>query len=226
MDLRATAPIPRLLPSPEASFSGGALACPWCGQLHHRVALQPGDTAQCVRCHASLARGLASHWTVTFAWVLTGLILWVPANLLPIVAVSQFGHAHESQLVTGAIRLWTQGMPGIAVLVVLCGLAAPLLLLLALTTVLVPLVLGRPTARVRAAVRWLHAFELWSLPEVYLLAVLVAFIKLDTLVASTPAPGLWCHAGMSLALLVAWRRFDLDAAAHALTAGKIPEPAR
>ena len=32
-------------------------------------------------------RGRASNWLVTLAWVLTGLILWVPANLLPIVAV-------------------------------------------------------------------------------------------------------------------------------------------
>jgi paraquat-inducible protein A len=69
-------------------------------------------------------------------------------------------------------------------------------------------------------VRWLRALELWSIPEVYLLAVLVAFIKLDTLAPAQPAAGLWCHAGMSVALLVAWRRFDLDAAAHAL----LPEP--
>ena len=169
-------------------------------------------------------RGRASNWLVTLAWVLTGLILWVPANLLPIVAVSLFGNAHESLLVTGAIKLWDQGMPWVAVLVVLCGIAAPLLLLLSLTTLLVPIALGRPFARLRFIVRWLRALELWSIPEVYLLAVLVAFIKLDSLAQAEPAPGLWCQAGMSLALLVAWRRFDVDAAAQALTTEKIKGP--
>ena len=87
-----------------------------------------------------------------------------------------------------------------------------------------PIALGRPFARLRFIVRWLRALELWSIPEVYLLAVLVAFIKLDSLAQAEPAPGLWCQAGMSLALLIAWRRFDVDAAAQALTTEKIKGP--
>ncbi len=200
------------------------LACPWCGQLHTRIKLRPGDTSQCVRCDAQLARGRASNWIVTLAWVLTGLILWVPANLLPIVAVSQLGNAHESLLITGVLRLWTEGMPWVAALVLLCGIAAPLLLLLAFTALLAPLALGRPSGRLRFLVRWLRWLELWSIPEVYLLAVLVAFIKLDSLVHAEPAAGLWCHAAMSLALLIAWRRFDIGAAAEALTAENNPHP--
>jgi paraquat-inducible protein A len=161
---------------------------------------------------------------VTLAWVVTGLILWVPANFLPIVAVSQLGNSHESLLFTGASSLWHQGMPWVAGLVVLCGIAAPMLLLLALAVVLTPICLNRPTARVRFVIRWLHTFELWSIPEVYLLGVLVAFIKLGSLVRAEPAAGLWCYTGMSLALLIAWRRFDVAAAAEALAREKITGP--
>jgi paraquat-inducible protein A len=156
--------------------------------------------------------------------VLTGLFLWVPANLLPIVAVTQLGNARESLLGTGAASLWRAGLPGVAGLVVLCGILAPLLLLLSLTAVLVPLALGRPAGRLRFLVRWLRVLELWSIPEVYLLAVLVAFIKLDALVQAEPAAGLWCYSVMALALVVAWGRFDLDAAAAALLPGKMPGP--
>ncbi|WP_438481442.1 paraquat-inducible protein A [Oleiharenicola lentus] len=200
------------------------LACPLCGQLHTRIKLRPGDTSKCVRCDSQLARGRASNWIVTFAWVLTGLILWVPANLLPIVNVSQLGNAHRSQLITGAISLWDQGMPWVSVLVVLCGIVAPLLLLLTFGAVLVPIVFGRPSARVRFMISWLRSFELWSIPEVYLLAVLVAFIKLSSLARAEPAAGLWCYAVMSFALLIAWRRFDIDEAAQALTTEKIKGP--
>ena len=200
------------------------LACPLCGQLHERIKLRPGDTVKCVRCDAQLARGYASNWLVTLAWVLTGLILWVPANLLPIVAVAQFGQARESLLFTGAVILWEQGMPWVAALVVLCGSAGPLLLLLAFAALLVPIALGRPTARLRFLVRWLRLLELWSIPEVYLLAVLVAFIKLGALVEAEPAAGLWCHAAMSLALLIAWRRFDIDAAAEILATERLKGP--
>jgi paraquat-inducible protein A len=195
------------------------LACPWCGQLHARVILRPGDTCQCVRCAAHLATGRASNWQATLAWVFTGLILWVPANFLPIATLSHFGIPRESLLATGATSLWEQGMPWVAVLVALCGIAAPLLLLLALAALLGPIALGRASTRLRFIVRWLRALELWSIPEVYLLGVLVSFIKLGDVVRAAPGAGLWCHAGMSLALFIAWRRFDLDAAAAALTAG-------
>jgi paraquat-inducible protein A len=185
------------------------------------VPLRPRDICRCVRCDAQLAIGRASNWQVTLAWVLTGLILWVPANFLPIVAVSQLGNAHESLLLTGVAGLWDGGMPWVAVLVALCGIIAPVLLLLTLAGLLTPIVLGRPSRRLRFLVRWLHALELWSIPEVYLLGVLVAFIKLGSVVRAEPSPGLWCHAGMALALFVAWRRFDIDAAAEALATGRI-----
>lgn len=209
---------------PRASDVGAPLACPWCGQLHRRVALRSGDTLQCVRCRSTFAR--ASDWPGTLAWVLTALLLWIPANLLPIVQLAQFGNSRESRLFTGAVSLWQQGYPWISVLVVLCGIAAPLALLLAFAALLVPLVAKRPTDRLRFLVRWLRALELWSIPEVYLLAVLVAFIKLGSVVPAEPAPGLWCHAGMALALLIAWRRFDIDAAAQALATETLPPPAR
>lgn len=200
------------------------IACPWCGQLHARVRLRRGDTSKCVRCGAPLARGHASNWIVTLAWALTGLILWVPANFLPLVGLSQLGNTRESVLFDGIVALWQHDMPWIALLVAFCGLVAPLLLLLSLTALLTPLVLNRPAGRWRILVRWLRFFEAWSLPEVYFLAVLVAFIKLGTLVHIDLGAGLWCHAVMSLALLIAWRRFDLDAVAAALAAGKSSVP--
>ncbi len=199
--------------SPEAS---NTLGCPWCGQLHARIPLKPGDSGKCVRCDALLATGRASSWHATLAWVITGLVLWVPANALPIVALSQFGIADESLLVTGALGLWQHDMPWAALLVGMCGIVAPLFLLLALTALLVPIALNRASTRARFLVRWLRLLELWSIPEVYLLAVLVAFIKLGDVVRATPGPGLWCHAVMALALFIAWRRFDVDAAADAL----------
>jgi paraquat-inducible protein A len=177
-----------------------------------------------VRCDTALAHGRASSWIVTLAWVITALILWVPANLLPIVGVSQLGNTHESLMITGAIKLWTQDMAWVAVLVIICGILAPLVLLLSLLATLLPIALGRPTAQLSVVIGWLRTFQLWSIPEVYLLAVAVSFIKLGSLVRAEPAAGLWCYSAMSLALLIAWRRFDIDAAAHALMTEKTKGP--
>ncbi len=209
-----TEPSPSHEDIPEAA---AALACPWCGQLHTRIPLEPGDIGKCVRCDAPLATGRAADWSVTLAWVLTSLILWVPANVLPIVSLSQFGVADESRLATSVTGLWQAGMPWVAVLVASCGIVAPLLLLCALAALLVPLALNRAFTGSRFLLRWLRALELWSIPEVYLLGVLVAFIKLGDVVRASPGPGLWCHAGMAIALFLAWRHLDIDSAAAALT---------
>lgn len=206
----------------ELSEAHNTLACPWCGQLHARIPLKPGDHGKCVRCDAVLATGRTSNWSVTLAWVLTGLILWVPANVLPIVSLSQLGVADESRLATSVTGLWQEGMPWIAVLVASCGIIAPLLLLCALAALLIPLAFRRAFTWSRFLIRWLRALELWSIPEVYLLGVLVAFIKLGDVVRAAPGAGLWCHAGMAIALFLAWRHLDINAVAEALTT----QPAR
>lgn len=205
-----------LLAHEELPETHNTLACPWCGQLHTRIPLKRGDAGKCVRCHSHLATGRTSNVSITLAWGLTGLILWVPANLLPIVSLSQFGVVDESLLATSVTGLWQHGMPWVAVLVALCGIIAPGLLLLALTALLLPLALNRAFAPSRFLIRWLRALELWSIPEVYLLGVLVAFIKLGDVVRAAPGTGLWCHAGMAIALFFAWRHLDIDVTADAL----------
>jgi paraquat-inducible protein A len=204
--------------------SEGPQACPLCGQLHTRIALRPGDTVKCVRCDAELAQGRASNWIVTLAWGITGLILWVPANFLPIVNVSQLGNTHESLLITGALQLWHQDMGWVAVLVILCGILAPLALLLSLLATLLPIALGRPSSNLNFIISGVRTLQLWSIPEVHLLAVAVAFIKLGSLVRAEPAAGLWCYSAMSLAMLIAWRRFDINAVAQTLSTQRIKGP--
>src|SRR5581483_7127396 len=101
-------------------------------------------------------------------------------------------NAHAGGVITGARALWEDNMRLLAVWVALCGAIAPALLLGCLAALAAP-------ARVREeipGVRWLwraaHALEHWSMPEVHVLAVLVAFTKLGALVDVHVGLGLWC----------------------------------
>jgi len=56
------------------------------------------------------------------------------------------------------------------------------------------------------------------MPEVQVLAVLVAIAKLGSLITIRTGPGFWCYGAMSVALLIAFRSFDLEAKPAAVPA--------
>ncbi|MEO7599680.1 MAG: paraquat-inducible protein A [Opitutus sp.] len=195
------------------------LACPLCGQVHRPTLLEPGQRALCVRCDAVLARGSRFGRDATLVFTLTGLILAVPALLLPFITAGKFGQSRGGLLITAVDGLWSNNMPVLGFWVLLCGAAVPILLLVILAVGLLPPRLGwkqRPHPLLSSAA---HALSYWAIPEVQVLAVLVALMKLGALVTVTIGFGFWAYIGMSLSVLLAWRNFMLNPPEVA-----VPEP--
>ncbi len=190
-----------------------ALTCRYCSQGHRRPGLVRGQRAYCSRCGALLARRSVFGPAAARAFALTGLVLAIPAFVLPLVTVSNIGGVRDGFVLTGADALWDDRMRTLGVWVAICGGAAPLLLLGLLSLVLWPRPLaGQPQLRQRLR-HAAEALEYWSAPEVHVLAVLVALTKLGHLVQVRIGPGFWFYAGMSVATLLAWRSFEMEPAA-------------
>ncbi|MEO7414963.1 MAG: paraquat-inducible protein A [Opitutaceae bacterium] len=188
--------------SPAARFT-----CPLCGHEHQPIVLQPGESAFCVRCDTMLARG--SRWgrDSTLVFTLTGLILAAPALFLPFITAGKFGQERGGILLTGVEGLWDHGMRLLAIWVMLCGAVVPMLLLGVLAGVLLPERMGWSQRQSEFWSNTAHAMGYWAIPEVQVLAVLVALLKLGSLVNVTIGAGFWCYGAMSLSLLIAWRGF-------------------
>lgn len=189
--------------------SAAYLVCPLCGHEHQPIPLAPGERALCLRCDTVLARGSRFGRDATLVFTLTGLILAVPALLLPFITAGKFGQERGGLLFTGVEGLWDNGMRLLAIWVLLCGAIVPVTLLGVLAGGLLPARLGWPQRSNEFLSRAAHALGYWAIPEVQVLAVLVALMKLGTLVNVTIGVGFWCYIGMTLSLLLAWRSFML-----------------
>jgi paraquat-inducible protein A len=145
------------------------------------------------------------------AWSLAGLILLLTSLTLPFVLAGKFGRDQAGHMFSGFTSLWHQGYWALAALVAFCGFVAPLLQL-----GLTAWSAGRGTPPPRLA-RWLAP---WAMPEVRLLAILVAFVKLSALVEASPAAGLWCYGAAALCLVAATRAQAPDAEPAAAPLGQ------
>lgn len=133
------------------------------------------------------------------AWSLAGLCLLLTSTRLPFVSAEKFGQGNDGRMFSGAVSLWQQGQGALATLVALCGFLVPLALLLVLAAAALS-----PAWRPHLH-RWARRLESWSMPEVRVLAIVVAFTKLSALVTAVPAAGLWCYGAAAVCTLLAAR---------------------
>jgi paraquat-inducible protein A len=130
--------------------------------------------------------------------------------MLPFVSAGNMGDERISLLFTGVRSLWNGGMRSLAVLVFLCGWLLPVALLAALAILRAPARLGWQNVDTHPLSLAVRVLGRWAIPEVQVLAVLVALMKLGDLVDITIGPGFWFYCAMATSLLIAQHSFDFD----------------
>ena len=149
--------------------------CPDCDLPIQTITLQCGR-ARCPRClkvfnfHYGGLRGAR-------ALVLAALILFIPANVIPVITVSLCGTNLSFILIHSVTFVWGGGMYLVAILVFLLALLMPLLSMITMAIILLPpAMLGRYGIRM---VRAYHFLQQWSMLDICLVGILVAVIKLQ-----------------------------------------------
>lgn len=110
---------------------------------------------------------------------LAGLVLFVPANLLPMIEVKLFGISQEGNIWSGIWALCKEDMWAIALLVMLSSTLLPLINMALAFTISLHLFTNRPNRYIAIWMRWYQHLNEWAMIEVYALGIIVAWVKLS-----------------------------------------------
>ena len=181
-----------------------------CGLVQRLEELSPGLVAECARCGSRLARHRPNSLARTAAFSLAALTLYIPANIYPILEMKLYGAYSRNTVWDGCRSLFEHGEVLVAVVVFLASMVIPFLKLVGLFFLVTTAALGSP--RLRPARTWIYrAIDVigpWAMLDVFLLAVLVALVKLGELATVLPGPGLLAFAAMVVLTILASSSFD------------------
>ncbi len=177
---------------------------------HH----QPGDggvrTTHCLRCGAALHRRKPQSVQRTWALVIGAAVLYIPANIYPVMTIIQFGRGHPDTIMSGIIGLFETGEVPIALLVLFASILVPALKLFGLSFLLIS-VQKRWSWRPRDRTLLYRLIELvgrWSMLDVFMLATLIALVKIGSLATIDPGIGALSFASVVVLTILASQSFD------------------
>jgi paraquat-inducible protein A len=196
------------------------LMCHECGLAQTEGPLAGPGLLSCARCGALLRRHAPGSVERAVHLNLAALVLFAVANAHPFLTFAFEGRGQVVVLASGVLRLWQEGMPLLALCVLAASLLFPLAKMLATLWALGPLLLGREVPAQRLALRLADRLRAWAMLDVFLLAVIVSWVKMADLATLEPGVGLWAFLGTLLLATAAdatldhhdvWQRFGRQA---------------
>ncbi|MEJ2156280.1 MAG: paraquat-inducible protein A [Desulfobacteraceae bacterium] len=184
----------------------GLVSCHSC-----RLLCRAGDQVKsghpyCPRCHAPLHPRKPASLSRTWALVLAAMLLYIPANVLPITQTTSLGHTQSDTILSGVVYFMISGSWHIALIIFVASILVPLVKLVVLIYLLLSVQfkwLWRPRERTRLY-RLTEAVGRWSMVDIYVVTVLVALVRMDALASVTAGPaGLYFAAVVVLTMLAA-----------------------
>ncbi len=195
-------------PHGVAAASVGLWVCNLC-KLVSKSPLQ-GSIGHCPRCgariHARKPHAIARTW----ALLITAAMLYIPANVLPVMETSSLFGFQKDTILSGVVYLWISGSQPLSLLVFVASIAVPLLKLTSLVFLLASVQFRsawRPDQRVRLY-RTVEFIGRWSMLDIYVGAILVALVHFQGLATIVAGPGATAFGAVVVLTMFAAMSFD------------------
>jgi paraquat-inducible protein A len=170
--------------SAAAPATALAVGCATCHDCHLLVQLPAGaHGARCPRCGAELHLRKPQSLQRTWALVIAAAICYVPANVLPVMAVTSLGQTEADTIMSGVVYFLTHGDWPLAIIIFTASIFVPMMKLAILLFLLISVhrrSSWRPVDRTRMY-RLTEAIGRWSMVDIYVVTIMVALVRLGNL---------------------------------------------
>ena len=190
--------------SKDSAASFGLANCLGCGLV------SPVKIQQCPRCHAALNLRKPRSLQLSFALLVTALIIFIPANIIPIMITEKLTKVEHLTIIGGIIELWEDGSQPIAVVVFVASVLVPIIkfIILFLLYFSVKFAPGMSVSKRIKLYRLTHFIGRWSMVDIFVMAVLVALIQMDHFLSVLPGGGAIAFAAVIILTIFAANSFD------------------
>jgi paraquat-inducible protein A len=199
--------------APEGVVTGaraspqGLTGCPTCGLVNRLDAEGKGRCRRCgERLHARLPHSLQRTWALLAA----ATLLYIPANVYPIMITTSLGHTEPSTIIGGVITLWQHGSYPIAAIIFIASILVPVSKLIAMAW----LCLMVPRSNELHGVARTRLYRItefigrWSMVDVFVVAILVALIRAGNLMSIAPGPAALAFGSVVVLTMLSAMAFD------------------
>lgn len=183
------------------------IACDICGLVQQTDQAPSLRALKCARCDSTIRRHHANSRARTAALALAALLLYVPANMYPIMIMEYMGRHTENTVWGGVVALFEDHMWYVAAIVFLASILVPLLKLLGLF-----FLVANRGGRWQKLRTWTYKAVCqigpWAMLDVFLLALLVALIRFGRFATVIPGPGIIAFTSVVILTILASSSFD------------------
>lgn len=192
----------------QTAAAQGLLSCGSCGLLWDAGVAR--RMRSCARCGTILQHRKRDSISRTWALLIAGYALYLPANLLPILETTQLFALQRDTIMSGVVYLWVTGSWALAVIVFAASIVVPMTKLIALTLLLVSVQrrwAWRPHQRTQLY-RLVEFIGRWSMLDVFVVAFTIALVQLQALASVRAGPGIVAFAAVVILTMFATKTFD------------------
>ncbi|MBN3789781.1 paraquat-inducible protein A [Burkholderia sp. Ac-20353] len=196
------------------SARAGMASCHACGHVQKLAQPHTGDPhpapQRCARCGAALHARFPNSLARTWAFLIAAMILYIPANLLPMMRTSSIVGSQADTIMSGVVYFWVSGDWPLAVVVFVASVLVPMLKLCVLLILVISAqrrATWRPMQRTKLY-RLVERIGRWSMLDIFVVTLTVALVHFRSLAVITAGPGALAFGSVVILTMLASLQFD------------------